>query len=189
MRWLAADWSSLSTIVNITSSDGPRSGNEHFNTLLFFLNWLKYCDVLTLLIQRNYGARKYVTSKITTAKTSYVLKLTYRRFFQFLTNRYINFLGTRYLVVPIFSNFLGTQYPTVTNFWNSRGIQRHPISEISRYPVSSGTQGFWILMFTGRYPGIHGYQGTAHAEPWRERWPSICSELIPSRRFIMFVYF
>ena len=35
-----------------------------------------------------------------------------------------------------------------------------------RYPVPSGTQIFKISMGTGRYPGTHGYRGTARADPW-----------------------
>ena len=38
--------------------------------------------------------------------------------------------------------------------------------KFSRYPVPSGTQIFKISMGTGRYPGTHGYRGTARADPW-----------------------
>ena len=39
------------------------------------------------------------------------------------------------------------------------------LPKFARYPVPSGTQIFKISMGTGRYPGTHGYRGTARADP------------------------
>ena len=54
-------------------------------------------------------------------------------------------------------NLVRTRYPSVPKNFYLAGTQ---------YLSVPGIQKFEILMGIGQYPSTHGYQGTAHADPW-----------------------
>ena len=106
-------------------------------------------------------------------------------FFLAGTHRYPKFFSGRYPVPIGTQNFfsgwylvpIGTQkffsgwYPVPIGTHNfSSGWDPVPSGTLflkfSRYSVLSGTQIFKISMGPGRYPGTHGYRGTARADLW-----------------------
>ena len=107
---------------------------------------------------------------------SYRYRVTSGTQFLDIFARYPALSGTQLLKFARYPVPSGTQLPKFARYPVPSGTQFlkfvwYPVPsgtqffQFPRYPVPNGTQIFKISMGTGRYPGTHGYRGTARADP------------------------